>query len=548
MNHHDQISKFVAKIRSRLNRFRLIDGLIWSIMVVAAILTLLCIYYIARGYAVPRVWFAVAGVLALVGGLVAWVARLWSKNNAAHYADQFFDLKDSVGTALSFHDEKREGEFIALQEQTTADKIKGAKPSAIRYNQPSRVLGAAIALVLLCSLMAFKKASPAIVEKQRVEEETNSRTAEIKDALEEAIEELEKEIKKDPNSEVDTEELKKWVDKLEQTKDQKEAMRQYAQLERKLQDAAKKLDQRKNEKLLTKAGKEIQKDAENRALGKKLEDKKFSEAAEDLKKLKPTKLDNKKLSEKKKQLARLKAATKRMSAASKAANRKSQSNPNNAKSGKPSESKNSEKMASSKSNNGKNSELDEKIAQLAESLSEYEGALTEAELQEAQLGEIDPSKLSECEACKGAVLGDLDDLAKLMKMIGKKTDAKNKLLMLSKKVGQCQSFCQGQSPSLGQNPGGKQAGVGSVESRREGTDPLVDNGQTSQLRGQKGAGPSQSTVEDAADGSGVSNLRSNTKRQIEFSKQIESYVQREDVPDHVKEGVKTYFENIHQNN
>jgi hypothetical protein len=93
--------------------------------------------------------------------------------------------------------------------------------------------------------------------------------------------------------------------------------------------------------------------------------------------------------------------------------------------------------------------------------------------------------------------------------------------------------------------GGKNAGWGSTESRRDGTDELVDNGQTTQLKGIQGAGPSLKTVESADDGTGVS-TRQATARVRNYQQQFESFVEREDVPDEVKQGVKRYFEIIHQ--
>jgi hypothetical protein len=81
--------------------------------------------------------------------------------------------------------------------------------------------------------------------------------------------------------------------------------------------------------------------------------------------------------------------------------------------------------------------------------------------------------------------------------------------------------------------------------RRDERDDLVDNGQTTQLKGTKGQGPSLTTVETAEDGSGVSTRRA-VDRQRTFQRQFESFVAREDIPDEVKDGVKQYFQVIHQ--
>jgi hypothetical protein len=118
-------------------------------------------------------------------------------------------------------------------------------------------------------------------------------------------------------------------------------------------------------------------------------------------------------------------------------------------------------------------------------------------------------------------------------------------MALSKKMSQCQGCLAGQCQSPFAKKGGKKAGSGTDESRRTERDALVDNGQTTSLQGQKGAGPSQTQIEDADEGSGTSGARGVAKERV-FKKQFESLVNREDVPQEVKSGVKNYFEAVHQ--
>ena len=87
--------------------------------------------------------------------------------------------------------------------------------------------------------------------------------------------------------------------------------------------------------------------------------------------------------------------------------------------------------------------------------------------------------------------------------------------------------------------------MGISESTRSEQDALVDNGQHTRLKGQKGAGPSLVSVESADEGSGVSSIQ-HTAVQRSFERQVESFVEHEDVPDDVKRGVRTYFEQIHR--
>ena len=128
--------------------------------------------------------------------------------------------------------------------------------------------------------------------------------------------------------------------------------------------------------------------------------------------------------------------------------------------------------------------------------------------------------------------------------MGMKSDAKKKLLSMSKKAGQCQGYMQNLAHSPFATPGGLKPGNGTVESSRDQKDKLEDNKNTTQLKGQKSTGPSLTKIEAADDGTGVSRLKAEAKERA-FKKQFESFVQREDVPEDVKEGVKHYFESLH---
>ncbi|MDF1751321.1 MAG: hypothetical protein P1U89_00950 [Verrucomicrobiales bacterium] len=561
MNHQEKIDQFIGKVTRRLNRFRFADVMIRATLIGAILLLVLGLTFILRGYAVPKIWFLAGAGAVLAGGVISWIVKRLSHNSAAHFADNFFGLKDSLSTALHFRNEHRNGDFVELQEKTTIEKISSTDPESIRYELPKRLLWTAAALVALCTLMAFKKASPEVVEQIRIEEETAERSAEIKEFVEEMVEELARNATEDEKELLDPDKLKEWVKELEQTKDRKEAMRQYAQLERKLQEAARRLDQRKNEQLLAKAGIELQKDAENRAIGKKMENKNFREAAADLSAMKPAEVAPKNLSEQRKELARLKSASQRMAAAAKAANRQSSSSQNSGSRNQNSNSNSSNSKSSSgksgekaEGSNGSGSQsggdLSSEIASLEKSLSNLDKAMANAEQQEKQQGQCNSDSLSDCQNCRNSVLSDLDKLSKSMCKVSSKSESKAKLLSMCKSMGQCQGFmCQKDGMSLsecmGNKPGGKKAGQGSVESRRDERDFLTDNGNTTQLKGIQGSGPSQSTIESAEEGSGVSSRRT-ANRQLEFSRQVESFVQREDVPEDVKQGVKNYFENIHQ--
>ena len=212
---------FLSRVKARLNRFRFLDSFVWTLAVVASILAVVCLVYLIRGYAVPKAFYTAAIIATGVGTIFVWFFRLWSKNGAAHFADGFFNLKDSLSSSIAFREERRKGAFIKLQQKTTAKKVEPLNPASIKYQWPKRIIGTALALIFFSGLMAFKEASPAVLEKQRIESETTAKTKEINEFLEELVEELEKNPDDEENAALDPEEVKEWVKKLEETKGSK---------------------------------------------------------------------------------------------------------------------------------------------------------------------------------------------------------------------------------------------------------------------------------------------------------------------------------------
>ena len=135
-----------------------------------------------------------------------------------------------------------------------------------------------------------------------------------------------------------------------------------------------------------------------------------------------------------------------------------------------------------------------------------------------------------------------------MRRIQKRCKSSRALAKLRDQLGKCQGFLgDPEQQSLAQvlgAQGGLPPGQGSVESPNDQQDPEFEGG-ADQLKGQKGSGPSAVSVESAESGSGVSGVRS-ARRARDFQRQVESFVEREDVPEDLKSGVKTYFEHIHR--
>lgn len=561
MSEQPLIDRFVSSLRRRLNRFRFLDLLIRVAGIAAVVLLAVSLVYLLRGYAVAREWYVWVPLAALAVSVVAWILLRRDDEAAARFADDYFGLKDAVSSYRHFRRQQREGEVYELQGRSTSLRLEGREVDEVKYTWPRRLLWATCLLVLVCTGLAFKEASPEVIEKLKIEEETAVKTEEINDFLEELVKELE-EDSGDLATELDPAKVREWVEEMKGTTDRGEAMRQYAELERKMQEAAKRLDQRKQEHLLAKAGEELQKaeEQEPRALGKKLEEKKFREASEDLAKLQPEAADPEKLDERRKELAKLKSAAQRMASAAQAAARsgangggKSQASSAEGAKGQ-GQSKGASQGASGGASSGEGGKSGEEdleglLTRLDDSVKKLDESLKRASQEKLATGQCSAKSLGQCQSDREAVLSQMKKLSQSLCRTAARSQCQSKLLSMCQKLGQCQGYLgESKFSSLSQclSPGqGKGIGAGSVDSRRE--PGLGENagGELSQLQGIKSDGPGETSIEAADDGDGVTTRRG-AAREREFAKQVESFVRRDDVPEAVKEGVKEYFKRIHQ--
>ena len=549
------VKQFVADVAGRINRQRWWTALIWALAIGAGALVAVEVFYVWRGYSVPGQWIAICLAGAVFGAVVAWAVRRLRTDAAAKFADEHFGLKDAVTSNLHFAESGRQGGYYALQAQQTEGRVAPLKAASISYEPPRRGIVLAASLIAVAIPLSLKGPSEEVQEQMRIAEFTAEATTAINEDLAEMVEQLREEtIDPEERELVDPDKLRRWVDELEATEDHKEALRQYAQLERKLNEARLAVQRKREEQLLDRAAKELEKGRETAKLGEKLEQKKYEEASGALEKMNPQ--ETKSLEKWRRDLARLKAASQRMAAAARAAEKAGKSSPSQSQ-GKASASKSNRRssqkskagkpsLGSSGASSGSGGELAQTIEELAEDVESLDEALEEAARQSDNLAECDQDNQAECRACQQGVSDSLNKLKKRLKKLSMSRKAAKKLSKLCKKCSECQGgLCAGMCMSPGAQRGGLKAGWGSDSTRRNETDELIDNGQTTQLKGIKGAGPSLTTVEAADDGSGVS-TRASGSRSRQFERQLESFVAREDVPDQVKDGVKRYFEIIHQ--
>ncbi len=552
MNQQTQVDEFVAAICQRLNRIHLWNTLLWSAVIATALMVAIGLAYVIPGYAVPLSLFAIIAGSVLLLAVIAWLVSRPTAELAAKFADEHFGLEDAVISCRHFQASGKHGRFYDLQAAQTKQRVAVLQPQTIEYQLPRRAAVMLMIFGIAAIVLGLQAPSQAVQDRIALEKQTIDQTKQINEELTELIDQLEEETKGTEEEDlIEPNKLRQWVQELKETPDRKEALRQYARLERKINEASARLQQKRDEQLLDRAAKELEKDRQTRELAETLKQKKYEDAIEELKELEPKPKEG--LTEQRKELARMKAAAHRMSSAAQALHRNQPNEQNkrqlaklsrqNDSQGSSSKSNSNNSGLSGKGSQSSASELADEIQDLEDAVEDWEDALDELANAE-DLEEVDTEKLEKCEVCRGKVGDELDDLGKKLYKLALKRKAQSKLKKLCRACSQCQSgLCN--NPRNSPNAGGQKAGWGSNDANREETDELIDNGQFTQIKGIKGQGPSLTTVESAEDGAGAGSRRHESRRRT-FQRQVESFVQREDVPEDVKAGVKEYFKNIHQ--
>jgi hypothetical protein len=551
--HIGPVDRFIGSVRRRLNLHRLGTTLVWTVVAAALALVVVGLWYTLRGHAVPQVAISVVLIAAVVGGCVAWIVRWISADGAAGFADRFYRLHDGISSYLHFRRQGRSGGYYALQASQIQGRVEELNPRTIRYQAPKR--GILLGACLLAVAVPLSQLGPSaeVVQQQLLAEETQEATTIINEELEKLVEKLAEEVV-DPNEEelLNPNQLRQFVDQLEDTSDQQDALRQYARLERQLNEARLAVQSKEQEQLLARAAEQLEESRETARLAEQLQQKDYPGAAEELQKMEPQATQP--LDQQRKDLARLKSAAQRMAAAARAM--KSANNPSDSPNASASPSTSASAQAAAGRNGaggsgsagaggGGGKEMADTMESLDQAVANLDKALQEALRQHAQLGQTSDQQAGECQECQMAVSNQLNQLSNQLNRLGMMRNVDRQLSQLCSMCSQCQGgLAQMAAMCQSPNPGGQDPGVGSNSFRRSEKDAVVDNGNTSQLKGIQGEGPSQTSIESADEGSGVSTRRA-TARQVDFKRQFESFVQREDVPEQVKEGVKQYFQIIH---
>lgn len=557
---HPELDALLAAVRRRVNRLHAVRIAVFAFVGAAALIFALAAgLRLARGEEVP-LWPFVVVPLAAAGQalLFYWHGRI-DNARAAAVADRRFGLKDGLVSALHL---RRSGDSQAadLQWQWLRERLDSCRPESIGRPIPRRLAAVGAVLAAAAVGLGLMPPSPEVVAAREEARETRERVESAKQRLEDLVEALDDEVVAPGERPVlEMDEFRKMVEKIEPTGDRTEAIRQFARMEQKIRDAARALDQRRDTETLKLAAAELGKaeETEPRQLARKLENKQLREAAEELEKLKQKPLDPEKLkdakakkrelAEAREELAKMRAVTKRLAAAGRQRQAAAEAGggaggggAGAAGAGAGAAGAGGGQMAEADGEAPEN--LEDLMAELDDAAGDIEEALREVE--------IDPDAEWADGDFDGPVAranGLLDRFDGKLRRMHAKGRAQGKLDQMMRGLAEARGMAKDEDEEMQLQQlaggGGKAPGTGSVDSRREGADDSPDGGDLAQLKGQHGDGPSLSAVESAESGTGVSGRRGEA-RSREFSRQVESFVQRDDIPDTLKLGVRNYFESL----
>ncbi|MEM6853033.1 MAG: hypothetical protein AAF593_01360 [Planctomycetota bacterium] len=478
--------------------------------------------YAAVGHRVPLWVYLAATATAALGFAVGLVLRRVDHATAAHRLDETYQLADGVSAARAFESESRQGGFYQLQKDWAQTAVAPIQLAGLRPRTPRWLAVAAIALPVTAVLLGFRPPAPEVLAAQQAAADTLALGEELNQGLQDEIQKHLDEAEDEEREALDPAALTELAEKLELSEDRADLMRQYAAMEQALAVQSQALQQQRAQQLLNDAAAQMADSPSTSALAEALRQQQYDKAAELLKKMQPDTQTTP--AEQRQQLEKLKAAAGQLSQAAKRMRAGS---------------------GSSTGSQGNSGDLADELATLSEALDQDVRELDEALKQaasEKKVGEISEATKKKLSECQSQCSGTSERLQKSMCKLSDQNKARLRLDLLRQTASRCQGAVAGQCQSPFAKNG---SGVGSSTAESTNDQFTPEDGNPDAITGIKGSGPSQTTVEEASSGTGVSGRRA-TAAPAEYARQLESFVDRPDIPESLKTGVKTYFENLHQ--
>ncbi|MEN0020134.1 MAG: hypothetical protein AAF747_04525 [Planctomycetota bacterium] len=543
------VREAVDAARRIVNRRLLVRSLAIACTAVGAAACVAAASFAIAGTGVPLIVYAVAVVLLAGTTAALWLACRRDETRVAATIDDKFALRDGVRTAVAFESASDVGGYETLQTHWTRDRLCEIDASKLVAPPRGRLLASAIALPVIAMLLGFAPESEAVKRERAQRADTIALAEELNKGIKDMVEEELASADEEEAEHLDPDEVRELVDKLEASSEEAELLRQYAEMEQELASKAASLDAASLEGLLAEAAAQLSSSPESADLGEALSQQNLEQAARELDEFKlKAEVSEEALDRKRAELKKLASLAKRLAEAARkhdARGSRASSTSTNSDSRQATSSANGDQARDGRVSEGDavDREMDE-AERLAQQIRELEEAVREAEesLGKCSNGQCTSSDLDRLARSSRNANDSLQRMSDSLRRSSARRSAQSRLSRMASMLSRSQSAVAGQR----QSPfaGGQQAGQGSSDRQRDGQER--EDGQGTELAaGAKSSGPSQTSIEEADSGDGVSGLRGSATT-ADFARQFESFIERPDVPAEVKDGVKLYLENIHR--
>lgn len=487
MTTKQKIQKFAEEGREQLNAGERVRALLWALLAFGGVALVAELAFVLRGHRVALPILGIPVVVALAVAVVAYLRFRFSHRKAVGHIDRFFGMKEGLVTADEHIREQRGGAIHALQLEQTGQVVESHDPARLRPAMPRRLVSSSIALLIASIALLFVDDSLAVKQQRAEEEATLALSGELSEELDKAMDEMLEKADEDVKELLKDPELKELMEQFKADTDRKAVMRKLSEIDRRLAKKQGELDTRADESYLQALAENLRQSKETAALGNALAQRDYRKAAGELEKMQ---LGDDASAEERKTLEQLAARI----------------------------GETEKSMSSSQSGSRRDArDMSKQIRKMAE----------------------EQKKTGQCSSgCKNCTNQSICKNCDSMNNLGARKDAQAAMQQLRKQLRNCQS-CMGQ----GQKPG-QGAGDGVDRSSRPSGYESPAIGTPEHLSGQLGQGESQKVIEEASSGSGTASGIGAEAADVDYGRQVEAFVRREDIPEEMKHGVKTYFKKI----
>ncbi len=499
-----RIKRFLDATRLRLNLRLVLAESGPALLVCGTVSVCAALYFVTKGEAVAPPWLLLGPLAGLLVLFFKLASQFHSVRSAAAAADRLFNLKDSLVSFLDFEAAESRDPFHLLLVAWSSARCRALRPSeALPFFIPwGHYLCAGLFLVLCVWLCSFGE-SPRVAGERRAAELSLERSAVLAKELQREMEKFKDSLDVSEREAFARSELAKAIDAMKATSDPREALRGYSRAAAELSTLLDKERLREDARLLSDAGKSMKEEPATAELGARFEEGDFKGSA-----------------------ARL------------------------------------SEMAASLSKNGRNAASD--AAKLSSAASKLEREASKREALKSSLkdsiGKMASAaselrrRSSKDAAGKTASYSELGVAAELLKRDIQGLDAR---LAFAAKASSLEDALREAEFKLASSDGppskgesqekGAGKGIGSApDGSLNNADPAsFKRSYDTALKGLPGGkGASTGTLMDAASGSGTSSASASAK-DVDFKRQYETFIRREDMPESMKGAVKIYFNSLH---